>query len=60
MENYIVRLGYIITKKCLRARNASVIIVRRFMPPKKYMEVSLHTVPTTPLVANPEKEELKA
>jgi len=29
------------------------------MPPKKYMEVSLHTVPTA-LMTNPEKEELKS
>lgn len=29
------------------------------MPPKKYMEVSLHTVPTA-LITNSEKEELKS
>jgi hypothetical protein len=29
------------------------------MPPKKYMEVSLHTVPTA-LMTNPEKEEVKS
>ncbi|XP_050448489.1 sodium-coupled monocarboxylate transporter 1-like isoform X2 [Cataglyphis hispanica] len=33
--------------------------ITRFMPPKKYMEVSLHTVPTA-LVTNSEKEELKS
>lgn len=33
--------------------------ITRFMPPKKYMEVSLHTVPTA-LVTNLEKEELKS
>ncbi|EFN79439.1 Sodium-coupled monocarboxylate transporter 1 [Harpegnathos saltator] len=33
--------------------------VTRFMPTKKYMEVSLHTIPTA-LVTNPEKEELKS
>ncbi|KAG5318278.1 SC5A8 protein, partial [Pseudoatta argentina] len=33
--------------------------ITRFMPPKKYMEVSLHTVPTA-LITNPEKEELKS
>ncbi|XP_014468065.1 PREDICTED: sodium-coupled monocarboxylate transporter 1-like [Dinoponera quadriceps] len=33
--------------------------VTRFMPAKKYMEVSLHTVPTA-LVTNLEKEELKS
>ncbi|XP_066587928.1 sodium-coupled monocarboxylate transporter 1-like [Prorops nasuta] len=33
-------------------------LVRRFLPPKKYMEVSLHNVPTA-IVTNPEKEELK-
>jgi len=36
-----------------------VFIIFRFMPPEKYMEVSLHTVPTT-LITNPEKEELKS
>ena len=36
-----------------------VFIIFRFMPPKKYMEVSLHTVPTA-LITNPEKEELKS
>lgn len=37
----------------------NVIIICRFMPTKKYMEVSLHAVPTA-LVTNPEKEELKS
>jgi len=36
-----------------------VFIIFRFMLPKKYMEVSLHTVPTA-LITNPEKEELKS
>ncbi|XP_020293871.1 sodium-coupled monocarboxylate transporter 1-like isoform X2 [Pseudomyrmex gracilis] len=33
--------------------------IARFLPPKKYIEVSLHTVPTA-LVTNLEKEELKS
>jgi hypothetical protein len=37
----------------------NIVIICRFMPPKKYMEVSLHMVPTT-LVTNSEREESKS
>lgn len=34
-----------------------LFICSRFLPPKKYIEVPMHAIPTA-LVANPEKEKL--
>ncbi|CAK9805709.1 Sodium-coupled monocarboxylate transporter 2 [Anthophora quadrimaculata] len=40
-------------------RNLFPPIIQRFLPPKKYTEVPLHSIPTT-LVTNPEKEKLNS